>query len=179
MSTADFIIIPEFVQKTLQRNSVSLSTVLDFRTLQQYLSTNDIVDFVTAQEYWAEVISHYKFSYQVSLPTVWRSKYLSDADKALLDQVCFLQGAQGQTKDKVLHRIYDQASNDQAGNDSFEVVDLAPDVYGLVIHSGYKPVIETKRAVIRSIVKALNVYSPFCDVATTPFFDVYLLTLTN
>ena len=179
MRNVDFVLIPEFVEKTLQRNSVSLATALDFHRLSKFLSINDIAQFLACQGYWSSVLNDPNFRYDCDLASIWKKTCGGDIDTNLLDQVCFINGAQGQTKDEALYRLIDKDPVGQSVPEQFRVVDLAPDMYGLVIRMGYDCTTETKKVVLRSMIKAINVYAPFNDVAKTEFFDLYLKTLTN
>lgn len=201
------ILIPRFVQNVLKRNKLPLSTVADFNKVRELLSVNDIVLIQTLQrhEYWKTLLSItpvednvVNISSDMRLYDLWYASS-TEENKAYLVNILGVLVESGQAKDEIAERLFNNAgsasnssvegelSNDPLDNVKaqaqepetlpYEIIDIGPKYYGIVLDSGVFPNREFSDKMIKDILRSMYLYCSQSEVAQTQLFQLYMKRL--
>ena len=180
MPKKDLVLIPFWIKDILRRNNLPLKACLELSVIKPLLSQNDLATFVAVNNttYLKKIIDIdgiYFALEGILIDSILKSNvelktYLYDVifplacDKSIINE---LENRLFKHND---HYISIQNNVDK----KYDVVDLTPDVFGLVLHPHDSI---NKQEVITDIIELLYSYMSFHQVAKTPFFKGYLKTL--
>lgn len=198
------ILIPRFVQNVLKRNKLPLSTVADFNKVRELLSVNDIVLIQTLQrgEYWKTLLSitpvednMLHIASDMHLYDLWYAS-ATEENKAYLVNILGVLVESGQAKDEIAERLFnndggagDKAVVGEVSNDPidqvtaqaqepetppYEIIDIGPKYYGIVLDSGVFPNREFSNKLIKDILRTSYLYCSQSEVAQTQLFRLYM-----
>ena len=198
------ILIPRFVQNVLKRNKLPLSTVADFNKVRELLSVNDIVLIQTLQrgEYWKTLLSitpvednMLHIASDMRLYDLWYAS-ATEENKAYLVNILGVLVESGQAKDEIAERLFnndggagDKAVVGEVSNDPidqvtaqaqepetppYEIIDIGPKYYGIVLDSGVFPNREFSNKLIKDILRSSYLYCSQSEVAQTQLFRLYM-----
>lgn len=198
------ILIPRFVQNVLKRNKLPLSTVADFNKVRELLSVNDIVLIQTLQrgEYWKTLLSitpvednMLHIASDMRLYDLWYASATKE-NKAYLVNILGVLVESGQAKDEIAERLFnndggaaDKAVVGEVSNDPidqvtaqvqepetppYEIIDIGPKYYGIVLDSGVFPNREFSNKLIKDILRTSYLYCSQSEVAQTQLFRLYM-----
>lgn len=198
------ILIPRFVQNVLKRNKLPLSTVADFNKVRELLSVNDIVLIQTLQrgEYWKTLLSitpvednMLHIASDMHLYDLWYASS-TEENKAYLVNILGVLVESGQAKDEIAERLFnnnggatDKTIDGELSNDPldnvvaqaqepetlpYEIIDIGPKYYGIILDSGVFPNREFSNKLIKDILRSSYLYCSQSEVAQTQLFRLYM-----
>lgn len=176
------ILIPYWVQESLQRQQLPLATCLDFEALKPIMSLNDLVTFSTLQHH-VETCTGKDTAVGDSLFFHW----IRNIPESHRDSVDYLTKTVSTLEtDPSFHaevkaRLFDPAGKLDRYPQPFIIYDLTPEVAGVVIYPGFfgKADEALQLSLIEAILKTLYVYDTYNEVSKTPLFRRYLELLSK
>lgn len=174
----DIILIPYWIQETLQRNQLPLAACLDFAKIKPIMALSDLTAFAALDEFqkqiigiesntWKDIVWHWSGSIPNTDPTLkdflWNTVNSLSKDRSLTEEV--------------KARLFDSDARTSQYKNAFITYDLSPTVAGVVIYPGFfvsEGIVELQKPLIDSLLKLLYVYEPSHEVAKTPLFKRYL-----
>lgn len=186
------ILIPHWVHETLTRHQLPISEALNFNTLHRLVSANDLAGFILLNRYAHHTgIEERKPGAQSA--DIMGGVFINcanlerDHEQYLFDVVYPLTNMQ-QFQEELVDRLFSpdaRSSNGGGGiyEKPFNIYDLSPEYQGVVIYPGFF----TGEAgsehhefnLVEEVVKALYVYAPLHEVASTAVFLRYLGLLSK
>lgn len=187
MSTKkEFILIPYWIEDTLQRNNASLQACLDFPKLKGVCSLNDLIGFQALQGCVPQILgkdAHSPFSTYTLFGT-WHASmvendtemhdYLTKNVTLLSEDATFIAETRA--------RLFSPESKHGRYPEPFRVVDLSNRLSGVVIYPGFftdTPNPALQFALIEAVLKVLYVYDSHSEVSQTSLFLRYLELLSK
>jgi hypothetical protein len=187
----NIVLIPYWIQETLQRHQLPLSTCLDIGKLKPLLPFNDLVTFLALQEQFENVLGTKYIGN--CLTWIW-SDLIPNDNSALKDylwkQINPLSEDQSFEID-IKSRLFNSDARTSQYQNAFITYDLpayagglasGQNNVGVVIYPGFFTVENSKEhqlPLIREILKLLYVYQSSHEVAKTPLYKRYLELLAN
>lgn len=182
------ILIPYWIEETLQRNPVArLSDCLDFPKLRPLVAAADLAGFAALQKCFESVFGCKEIDCDVvraSLPLIWGDSLPNNNEAAysyLWNTVCPLEDDPTVGRD-VACRLFDEGARLPRCEVPYALRDLSPTVLGVVIYPGFfvgADAFKHQLAVTRDVLKTLYVYDTHSEVAKTSLFKRYLELLRD
>ena len=187
----NIVLIPYWIQETLQRHQLPLSACLDLGKLRPLLAMNDLIAFYALQEQFETVLGTKYIGN--CLTWIWADTIPNDNGSLkdfLWKQLNPLSEDPSFELD-VKSRLFNSDSRMSEYKNAFITYDLPAFVGGLasgqnnvgvVIYPGFFTVENGKEyqlPLIREILKLLYVYQSSHEVAKTPLYKRYLELLAN
>lgn len=187
------ILIPHWVHETLSRHQLPISEALNLNTLHRIVSANDLAGYVLLNRYAHHTGIEERKSDDAHADTMGgvflsAAKVEHEHEKYLFEVVYPLTDMK-QFREELVDRLFspDARSNNYDGSavyeKAFNIYDLSPEFQGVVIYPGFftgeagseRHVFE----LVEEVVKALYVYAPLHEVASTAVFLRYLGLLSK
>lgn len=202
----NYILIPRFIQKALNRHKLPLSSFIDFNKMREFLSINDIVLVQTVQrnEHWKTLLDinvtedkDFWYSSDMSLYNLWYDS-ATEENKAYLVNILSVLVESGQANDEIAERLFNKHdcintdnNPSNAGTDavdcvevvkepevqSYEIHDIGPKYYGIILESNVFPNRDFSNKLIKDILKSMYLYCSQSEVARSPLFKLYMSRL--
>ena len=187
------ILIPHWVHETLNRHKLPISEALNFNTLRRIVSANDLAGYILLNRYAHHTgIEERKpdGSCGDAMGGVFMNAAKLDPDhEKYLFEVVYPLTSLDQFREELVDRLFsaDARSNNYDGSavyeNPFNIYDLSPEFQGVVIYPGFfTGEAGSDRhvfALVEEVVKALYVYAPLHEVASTAVFLRYLGLLSK
>lgn len=170
------VLIPYWVQDTMQRKKLNLVDCLDFNKVMSVMAISDLVGFSALQEFFPHVLGNVQFYDE--LYTLWFQSVQANpvAGSYLANNITpFVR--LDETKKEVAERLFSSDAKTAQHENAFITYDLSPEVLGVVIYPGFfvrEGDVELQKSLVKAILKVLYVYEPSHEVAKTPLFKRYL-----
>jgi hypothetical protein len=193
MDGKEIILIPYWVENVLTRNKLNLDTVLNYSELSKVLSTNDIAQMVTLENYEQNVLMLGLTNNR--LMQCWGVNSAQGSQSMELDFIIKLASDNDVIKD-LINRLsistdFDtMCPEDQVGiiNDNnvvdgtfFKFVDINKDISAIIAKEDFISTINKKQTnaldLIRVVLKNLHTYYSVAEVARFKIFDQYVKLL--
>ncbi len=178
------VLMPYWVQDALSRHNDALGGALCFDTLSKFLNTNDLIGFLSLQDYLLELAGYELHGNALTLKWVETAKCAES--ETLLTQTIIPMASMPGYLDDVHSRLfgaescYDRQSRHET---PFNVYDITHDVAAVVIHPGFFTEEAGsngyRAALIEALLKVLYAYNAYHEVAHTPLFKRYLELLAQ
>lgn len=193
MDGKEIILIPYWVENVLTRNKLNLDTVLNYSELSKVLSTNDIAQMVTLENYEQNVLMLGLTNNR--LTQCWGVNSAQGSQSMELDFITKLASDSDVIKD-LINRLSTSTDfdtmcpEDQVGiiNDNnvvdgtfFKFVDINKDISAIIAKEDFISTINKKQTnaldLIRVVLKNLHTYYSVAEVARFKIFDQYVKLL--
>jgi hypothetical protein len=177
------ILMPYWVQDALSRHNDALGEALCFDTLSKFLNTNDLIGFLSLQDYLLELAGHEVHG--CALYSKWEQTASGDSQTLLQQTIIPMSRAPGYIDDVHSRLFGDESCHDRCPHhtEAFNVYDIAHDVAAVVIHPGFfteeAGANGYRAALIVAVLKVLYAYNAYHEVAHTPLFKRYLELLAQ
>lgn len=177
------VLIPHWIHETLNRHQLPISEALNFNALRRIVSANDMAGYILLNRHAHHVgVVDPKVQDLVDLPSVLYKTVMAEHMSYLYEVVCPLSDMP-QMKEDLQDRLFSPDSRTPQYEDPFNIYDVSPEFVGVVINPGFF----TGEAgsdqhvfdLLEAVVKALYVYAPLHEVASTPVFLRYLGLLSK
>lgn len=171
----DIVLIPYWIEETLRRNELPLSSILSLEKLKSVCAINDVASFMVAQDFANLVMG---FQTSTGLFMGWL-KNTSDKDietRKYHSLILSMASAQS-LNTEVKTRLFDFETKSNNYEQPFKVVDLDLGICGVVIYPGhFTEQINTglQEQLLEAILKVLYAYNTYDEVAREPLFLRYL-----
>jgi hypothetical protein len=172
----EFVLIPYWIQETLNRNKLPMSAALDLGKLREVTSVNDLISFYTLQESFdklvgAPCVSCLFWAWEENIPmdNTELKKYYNNIVISLSSDPSF--------RNDIQTRLFDEGAKQDQYKEPFALYDLSPKVTGIVIYPGHftnKVDKKKQKLIIDAMLKELYVYNTQHEVANLPMFRRYL-----
>ncbi len=181
------ILIPRFVQKALNRQKLPLSTIADFNKMRELMSINDIVLIQTLQrsEHWKTLLDitvveakDFWYGTDMRLYDLWYSS-ATEENKTYLVNILSVLVESGQANDEIAERLFNNKGDASAQEleNPYEVVDIGPKYYGIILDSGVFPNRDLSNKLVKDILRSMYLYCSQSEVASTELFKLYMSRL--
>ena len=197
------ILIPRFIQKALSRHNLPLSSFIDFNKMREFLSINDIVLVQTLQrnEHWKTLLDitavedkDFWYGTDSCLYNLWYES-ATEENKTYLVNILSVLVESGQANDEIAERLFNNhdcvESNDSVASNNisvievadsvnkletqpYEVHDIGPKYYGIILESSVSPNRDFSNKLIKDILKSMYLYCSQSEVARSPLFKLYM-----
>lgn len=180
-----YFLIPKFARSALSRQQLPLSTFLDFNKMREILSINDIVLINTLQKgsNWAKLLGigrcsveqDFWFDSSMSLYDIWY-KSATEENKTYLLNILSVLVESGQANDEIAERLFNNSHGSEIGKieQPYEIVDIGPKYYGIILESGVFPNWDLSNKLIKDILRSMYLYGSQSEIAKTEFFRLYM-----
>jgi hypothetical protein len=176
------VVVPYWIYETVHRNRMSLADALDFEKIRQICSAVDLAAFMALQDCATNLVGGDTRTGQWNLELGWRESIRTEESRSLLESTIvpliydksFIQAAQD--------RLFSEDSRNERYSEPFNYYDIAPAVGAIVISPGFYTAgapDELHLRTVEAILKALYVYAPHNEAASTPWFKRYLELLSK
>ena len=181
------ILIPRFAQNALSRNKLPLSAITDFNKVREVLSINDIVLIQTLQrgEHWKTLLGLNSVEAEKSwvssdmrLYDLW-CKSATEENKTYLVNILAVLVESGQANDEIAERLFNNSADVkvQELDHPYEIVDIGPKYYGIILESGVFPNRGLSDKLIKDILRSMYLYCSQSEIAQTELFKLYMSRL--
>jgi len=182
-----FILVPYWIEDSLQRNKMSLPDCLDFPKIKAICSLNDLIGFSALQRCAGIIlgkevhdpVSGYELFMAWSQSVVENDTEMHDY---LTKNVSLLEDAPAFVKE-MKNRLFSPESKHGRYDQPFRVVDLSNRLSAVVIYPGFFTEDAGNTAlqfeVIEAMLKVLYVYDSHSEVSKTSLFLRYLELLSK
>lgn len=177
------ILIPHWVHETLTRHKLPISEALNFPTLRRIISTNDLAGYILLNRLAhhtgieAESGSCADGMYGAFSPSI------TPEHSAYLFEVIYPLTEMASARTDLRDRLFSPDSRSPRYEEAFNIYDLSSQYEGVVINPGYftgdAGSLQHTFDLVETVVKALYVYAPLHEVASTPVFLRYLGLLSK
>lgn len=175
------ILIPHWVSETLKRHGLNISDVSDFAKLRQIVSLNDLAGMLVLNQQGARVGLKDHSSYECSW--MWSKYEEGHPLNAYLYNTLLPFAELESTKIDLVDRLFSPDARSNKYEKPFIIYDLASDHIGVVIYPGFftgeDGTVLHQFTLLEEVIKALYVYAPLHEVASTPVFRPYLGLLSK
>lgn len=175
------VLIPYWVQEALSRHNRGLEDALNFDQLVQFINTNDLIGYLSLQDFLLELAGHEVHG--CALVKAWEQSACGDA-KTLLTQTIIPMGSRPEFRQDACNRLFSTDACFERlphHENAFNVYDITHDAAAVVIHPGFFTEEAGsngyRAALIVAVLKVLYAYNAYHEVAHTPLFKRYLETL--
>lgn len=182
------VLVPYWVQEALARHHCGLEAAFDFDKLVQFINTNDLIGYLSLQDYLLE-LAGYEVHGDTSgsvLQQKWRETAKSEGAETLLTQTIIPLVRSPEYLQDVCDRLFSpNAVCDRLPHheNAFNVYDATLDAACVVIHPGFFTEEAGsdgfRAALIEALLKVLYAYNAYHEVAHTPLFKRYLELLAQ
>jgi hypothetical protein len=176
------ILIPHWVHETLTRHHLPVCEALNFHALRRIVSANDLAGYILLNRLAHHTgISENNGAFD-AMGSVFHASLTPEHTKYLYDVVYPLTEME-QFKVDLMDRLFSPDSRSPRYEEPFNIYDLSSDYEGVVINPGFftgdVASFEHVFSLVEGVVKALYVYAPLHEVASTPVFLRYLGLLSK
>lgn len=176
------VVVPYWIYETVHRNRMSLADALDFEKIRRICSPMDLAGFLAVQDCATNLVGGETRAGQWNLETSWYESLRTEESKSyfantvtpLTYDESFVRSAQS--------RLFSEDSRNERYSEPFNYYDIAPAVGAIVISPGFYTAgasDELHLRTVEAILKALYVYAPHNEAASTPWFKRYLELLSK
>lgn len=180
----EHFVIPHFVRDALKRRGLPLGTILDFNKVREVLSINDIVLVQTLQksEVWKKLlgidhqdVKNFHYGTDMSLYGTWYDS-ASVENREYLVKILSVLVESGQANDEIAERLFSNNRGVQAQEPvtSYEITDIGPKYYGIIIESGVFPNRTLSNKLLKDILKSMYLYHSQSEIAGLELFRLYM-----
>ena len=176
------VLIPHWVQETLNRHKLQLGDVLDFQKIRVLLSIQDLAGLL-ATECFEALCYGASIPDQSSYPlrAAW-FKSASAEQQVEVSRIDMLS-MDSSVQNDIRNRLFTPESRDDRYEKPFITYDLSPEIAAAVIYPGYfvdgEEYSETSLCLIESVLRVFYAYDSHHAVARSELFKQYLLLLSN
>jgi hypothetical protein len=176
------VLIPHWVQDTLNRHKLQLVDVLDFQKIRGLFSVNDLAGCLAMECFEA-------LCYGASIPDqsslTLRSAWFDSATAEQKSEVSRIDmlSMDGSVQSDLKNRLFSMESRDERYTKPFITYDLSPSIGAAVIYPGYfvdgEEYSDTSLSLIESVLRVFYAYDSHHAVARSELFKQYLQLLSN
>lgn len=178
------VLIPHWIHETLNRHQLPVSEALNFNALRRIVSANDMAAYVLLNRHahhvgLGEPNEQYR---EIDLGVAFQKTIMAEHTSYLYEVVYPLADSPS-VKNDLVDRLFSADSRTPQYEEPFNIYDLSTEFQGVVINPGFF----TGEAgsdqhvfnLLEAVVKALYVYAPLHEVASTSVFLRYLGLLSK